>query len=738
MPTTRAPAKTPTPSPPTDPVELLSTPLAKSGLTAAGILRRAGIRLGWYDVRDLLFHLPRRYDDLRELSKLGDLVWAEEGTVVSARVHVDDIHVEATFRRRVQRTVARLSDDTGQLDATWFGRRFIERRLRPGQEIVVSGRLKRFGRRWTLDNPEFQAVEGDGEVLHAGRIVPVYRLTAGLTAARLRTAMREALDRAGHAYTEYLPEPLRDGEDLIGIADALESAHYPDSFERRDAALRRIAFDELLALQLGMVARRRARGEDRAPSIAIDDATDKAIRKALVDALSAKVGRPVELTTDQSGAIDAVRVDLAGSAPMLRLLQGDVGSGKTAVAAYALAAAAKAGFQGALLAPTDLLARQHRDTVGALLEGVGVDVLLLTGSLNARDRSHANDLIASGQASVIVGTHALLSESVAFARLGLAIIDEQHRFGVEQRGQLEAKAGGGVSPHVLLMTATPIPRTLGQVLYADLDVSDLRTPPSGRIPIRTGIRTPDRLEPTWAKVREEAAAGNRTFVVVPLIEEGSEGIDDGSATGAAAAESEAVRLADLLMPLRVGLVHGRMKPLDRDGEMARFRDGELDVLVGTTVIEVGVDVPEATMMIIENADRFGLAQLHQLRGRVGRGTTESFCVLVSDSTDETAVARLRAAADIADGFELAERDFELRREGDVLGFAQSGLPGLRVASLTRPDHRDLAVRARAAAERLLDENAGLVDDPADLAPLARELRSGWLRRLVAADPASGS
>jgi len=738
MPTTRAQAKTPTPSAPTDPVELLSTPLAKSGFPAAGILRRAGIRLGWYDVRDLLFHLPRRYEDLRELSKLGDLVWAEEGTVVSARVHVDDIHVEATFRRRVQRTVARLSDDTGQLDATWFGRRFIERRLRPGQEIVVSGRLKRFGRRWTLDNPEFQAVEGDGEVLHAGRIVPVYRLTAGLTAARLRTAMREALDRAGHAYPEYLPEPLRDGEDLIGIADALESAHYPDSFERRDAALRRIAFDELLALQLGMVARRRARGEDRAPSIAIDDAADKAIRKALVDALSAKVGRPVELTTDQSGAIDAVRVDLAGSAPMLRLLQGDVGSGKTAVAAYALAAAAKAGFQGALLAPTDLLARQHRDTVGALLEGVGVDVLLLTGSLNARDRSHANDLIASGQASVIVGTHALLSESVAFARLGLAIIDEQHRFGVEQRGQLEAKADGGVSPHVLLMTATPIPRTLGQVLYADLDVSDLRTPPSGRIPIRTGIRTPDRLEPTWAKVREEAAAGNRTFVVVPLIEEGSEGIDDGSATGAAAAESEAVRLADLLMPLRVGLVHGRMKPLDRDGEMARFRDGELDVLVGTTVIEVGVDVPEATMMIIENADRFGLAQLHQLRGRVGRGTAESFCVLVSDSTDETAVARLRAAADIADGFELAERDFELRREGDVLGFAQSGLPGLRVASLTRPDHRDLAVRARAAAERLLDENAGLVDDPADLAPLARELRSGWLRRLVAADPASGS
>ncbi|HET8786025.1 MAG TPA: ATP-dependent DNA helicase RecG [Candidatus Limnocylindrales bacterium] len=738
MPSTRAPGRPRTPPAPTDPVELLSTPLAKSGLTAAGLLRRAGIRLGWYDVRDLLFHLPRRYDDLREVSKLGDLVWAEEGTVVSARVRVDDIRVEATWRRRVQRTVAELSDETGDIQATWFGRRFIERRLRPGQEIVVSGRLKRFGRRWTLDNPEFQAVEGDGSVLHAGRIVPVYRLTAGLTAARLRVAIREALDRAGHAYPEYLPDPLRRQEDLIGIAEALESAHYPETFEKKDAALQRLAFDELLALQLGMVARRRARGAERAPTIAIDDATDELIRTSLVGALSAKVGRPVDLTADQATAIDAVRADLAADAPMLRLLQGDVGSGKTAVAAYALAAAAKAGFQGALLAPTDLLARQHRDTVGALLEGAGVDVLLLTASLSARDRAHANDLIASGQASVVIGTHALLSESVSFARLGLAIIDEQHRFGVEQRGQLEAKAGGDVSPHVLLMTATPIPRTLGQVLYADLDVSDLRTPPTGRIPIRTGIRAPDRLGPTWDKVREEAAVGHRTFVVVPLIEEGSEGVDDGSAVGAAAAESEAVRLAELLMPLRVGLVHGRMKAADRDAEMARFRDGELDVLVGTTVIEVGVDVPEATMMIIENADRFGLAQLHQLRGRVGRGTAESFCVLVSDSTDETAVARLKAAAELTDGFELAERDFELRREGDVLGFAQSGLPGLRVASLTRADHRELAVRARAAAERLLDENAGLVDGAADLGPLARELRSGWLRRLVAADPASGS
>ena len=729
--------RTTAPPPPTDPVELLRTPLARSGLTAAGLLRRAGIRLGWYDVRDLLFHLPRRYDDLRELSRLGDLVWAEEGTVVSARVRVESVRVEASFRRRIQRTIARLSDPTGDIEATWFGRRFIERRLHAGQEIVVSGRLKRFGRSLTIDNPEFQAIDGDGAVLHAGRIVPVYRLTAGLTAARLRVAIREALDRAGRAYPEYLPEDLRHGAGLPGIVEALESAHYPEDFDRRDAALRRLAFDELLALQLGMVGRRRARGRDSAPVLDVDDGTDRSIREALVVSLSERVGRPVELTLDQDTAIDAIRSDLAGATPMLRLLQGDVGSGKTAVAAYALAAAARAGFQGALLAPTDLLARQHRDTVGALLAGAGVDVLLVTGSLAARERSHANDLIASGQASVVVGTHALLSESVSFARLGLAIIDEQHRFGVDQRGQLESKAGGSTTPHVLLMTATPIPRTLGQVLYADLDVSDLRTQPVGRLPIRTGIRRPDSLGPTWDKVREEARAGRRTFVVVPLIEEGSDGVDDGSRTSAVAAESEAERLGELLAPLRVGLVHGRMKPVDRDAEMSRFRDGDLDVLVGTTVVEVGVDVPEATMMIVENADRFGLAQLHQLRGRVGRGTQSSFCVLVSDASDETAVARLKAIAELSDGFELAERDFELRREGDVLGFVQSGLPGLRVASLARSDHRDLAVEARTAAERLLAADGSLATRP-ELEALARELRAGWLRRLVAADPASGS
>lgn len=723
-------AKATTPVPiPTDPVALLSTPLARSGLAAGALLRRAGIRLGFYTVGDLLFHLPRRYDDLREMRRLGDLVWTEDGTVVSARVRVAEVRVEPTFRRRVQRTIARLEDETGSVDATWFGRRFIERRLRVGGEIVVSGRVKHFGRRLTFDNPEFQAVGDETEFLHAGRIVPVYPLTAGLTAARLRMAIREALDKAGFAYPEYLPEPIVTGEGLVPIVRAIEEAHYPDSFEGRDAALRRLAFDELLALQLGMVARRRKRGREAAPLVDVDDALDAAIRSSIADSLSRRIGWPVELTADQATAMSAIRRDVAQPTPMLRLLQGDVGSGKTAVAAYALATAARAGLQGALLAPTDLLARQHLETIGGLLEGLGLGVTLLTGSLPSETKAKAAEAIRSGQAGVVVGTHALIQESVSFRDLGLVVIDEQHRFGVDQRGQLEAKAGGR-APHVLLMTATPIPRTLGQVLYADLDVVDLRTPPEGRVPIRTGIRRPTDLDGTWRKVREEAAVGHRTFVVVPLIEE-----SDDESDGAVAAESEAVRLRELLAPLRVGLVHGRMKPVERDAEMTRFRDGELDVLVGTTVVEVGVDVPAATMMIVEGADRFGLAQLHQLRGRVGRGSVESFCVLVSDSTDEVAEARLKAVAEIRDGFELAERDFELRREGDVLGLVQSGLPQLRVSSLQDPGHRELAVRARAHAEALLDP-AGEFDPPRPA--LAAELEAGWLRRVAAAEPASGA
>ncbi len=732
---------------------LLELPLAKSGVPGATVLGRVGRRMGLATVRDLLFHLPRRYDDLREMRKLGDMGRVEDGTVVSARVTVADIHVEASFRRRVQRTIAVLEDETGRIQATWFGRRYIERRLHPGDKVIVSGKLKHFGRTRTLDNPDFQPEGNEDELLHVGRIVPVYRLTAGLTAVTLRRAVRDALDRACTAYLDYLPPALVGARNVMSLTEALEEAHYPTAFERRDAALERLAFDELLALQLGMVARRRARIHERGGPVTVDDAAGQRIRDAIVGALRVKVGPDVELTSDQAIAIDAIRADLARDTPMLRLLQGDVGSGKTAVAAWALAAVALAGHQAAILAPTDLLARQHHRTLIDLLKPLGLPIELLTGSLRGSDADRTRERLASGMAPIVVGTHALISESVAFADLAFAVIDEQHRFGVEQRSALEAKAGGRV-PHLLLMTATPIPRTLGQVLYADLDVTDLRTPPEGRVRIRTGIREPGALESTWQKVRDEAALGHRTFVVVPLITPGdadaeteaadlSFDLDGDTETGsipspassAVAAEPEAERLRELLAPLRVGLVHGRLKAADRDAEMARFRDGELDVLVGTTVVEVGVDVPEATMMIIQGADRFGLAQLHQLRGRVGRGTVESFCVLVSETADPTARARLEAARDLRDGFELAERDWELRREGDVLGLVQSGLPRLRIASLQREGHRDLATAARAAAEELLDPAGRLRPGHA---ALARELSDGWLARVAEAEPAGAA
>jgi ATP-dependent DNA helicase RecG len=682
-----------------------------------------------------LFHLPRRYDDLRRMRTLGELRELPDGELVSARARVAEIRVEQTWRRRVQRTTALLVDDTGQAEATWFGRRFIERRLREGTGVIVSGRLKRRGFSPIIDNPDFTTDdESSGEALHAGRIVPIYRLTSGITAQSLRLAMRGALDRTVADYPEYLPADLVAGEALVGIGSALEHVHFPPDPDALESALRRLAFDELYAVQIGMVARRRSRATETAPPIAIEDARDVAIRSAIESALRDRLGTDVALTRDQAGAIADIRADLGRDQPMLRLLQGDVGSGKTAVAAYALAATAGTGIQGALLAPTDLLARQHAESIGALLEPLGIGVTLVTASLAGTARSRAQEHVRSGQATVIVGTHALLSESVEYADLALAIVDEQHRFGVAQRAALEGKAAGR-TPHVLLMTATPIPRTIGQVLYGDLDVSDLRTPPAGRQRIRTAIRAPDELDGLWRFVGEEAAAGHRTFVVVPTI--GDEPEDD-AATGArpedevAAAEAEATRLR-AVTGLRVGLVHGRLKAATRDAEMTRFREGDLDLLVGTTVIEVGVDVPEATVMVVLDADRFGLAQLHQLRGRVGRGTAASYCVLVSAAPPGTVGrARLEAVLAIDDGFELAERDLELRREGNVLGYAQSGLPRLRVASLQRQDHRELALAARRWAERLVAPDGRLVGP----APLAAELAQGWLAAVVTADPSA--
>ncbi len=719
------------------PADVFATPLRASGLPGAAALGRVGGRVGLKTVRDLLLWLPRRYDDLRRVHALATLPFVEPGDVVSARARVVSIQAGRTARRHVQVVTARLEDESGTAEAQWFGRQFVDRRLVPGREYLFSGKVARRGFGVVLDNPAFQAPEGD--LLHVGRIVPVYRLTAGLALRSLRAAIRAALDRYP-AYPEYLPADLRQAERLVGIAEALEEAHFATDFGRNEAALGRLAFDELLALQLGMVARRRQRAVAAAVEVRVSDGRDAAIRASISGALAERVGGEVELTADQVAAMRAVRADVVGPHPMLRLLQGDVGSGKTAVAAYALALAAEAGVQGALLAPTDLLARQHASTLAGLLGPLGIPVTLLTGSIASAGARTALDAIADGRATVVVGTHALFSERVRVARLGLVVVDEQHRFGVEQRSALEAKSTAG-APHVLLMTATPIPRTLGQVIYADLDVTNLRSVPAGRIAVRTGIRQPDDLDGTWEQVRREASEGRRTFIVVPRIGEdgdanGGDGGAEGGGSEVATATAEHERLRELLAPLRVGIVHGRLKPAERDETMAAFRDGRLDVLVGTTVVEVGVDVPEASLIVIEGADRFGLAQLHQLRGRVGRGTAQSYCVLVSAAPGSSvAMERLRAVAATRDGFVLAETDFDLRREGDVLGLAQSGLPQLRVATLARPDHRDLAVAARRHAEAFLDPQ-GAFRDPDG--PLAAELTGGWLARVWAGEPAPGA
>ncbi|HVM30164.1 MAG TPA: ATP-dependent DNA helicase RecG [Candidatus Limnocylindrales bacterium] len=781
---------------------VLDLPLREAGVPvgrASAPLRRLGVT----SVRDLLFHLPRRHDDFSRQLSLRELRERTFEGPVSATVTIVDLRVEAGFRRRVQRTVARLRDDTGEGEAIWFGRRYVERRMKAGDVVALSGKVELRGWLPRFQNPEF-GLAGEG-TLHAGRIVPVYRLTAGLTVGWLRQRIHDVLERTGADIEDYLPaaaEPTE--EQLVGLRDALEWVHFPPRWEDLERALRRLAFDELLALQLGMVARSRQRTSERALPIAVEASRAAEVVEAVEQVIGEQVaarrreqaqaleqaqapeqvraraedpaaeaeragpddGRAsrsttapdlpaIRLTDDQRSAIAAVASDLGGERPMMRLLQGDVGSGKTAVAAVALCLVADAGAQGALLAPTDLLARQHAVTLGRLLEPVGHEVVLLTGSLAPAARRNALDAIAAPQASlegrslgrVVVGTHALVQEHVTFEDLRLVVVDEQHRFGVAQR---EALAGKGRAPHVLLMTATPIPRTLGQIVHADLEVSDLRTPPAGRQRVRTGIRRTDELlrrrdgsAGALVLLAREVTAGRRGFVVVPLVEEDE---DAGARSVEQAAElvrsqwAQALSIAGLAASEpRIEIVHGQVRPSERDERMERFRSGEAQVLVGTTVVEVGVDVPQASVMLILDADRFGVAQLHQLRGRVGRGEAESYCVLVSErypagqpSTDEEATvkARLDALVSTSDGFVLAEMDLEQRREGDLLGLTQSGMPPLRVASLGRSDHRELSVAARRVAEELLDEGGRL---PGSAAALERELAHGWLARVGAGE-----
>ena len=687
-----------------DPGEL---PLKGLALPGGPSLLRGLAKLGVTTVADLLTYLPRRYEDRREITPIADLAGGTSATI-SARV--TDLRVEKTWRRGVQRTIATLVDDSGAVDAIWYGRRFIERRLTVGTTIVATGRVKAMG--WTkqLEAPEFSPI-GGGDQVSAGRIVPIYRLTRGVTALSLRRAVRALLDQFGADLVDPLPEAVQSRNGLMPLAQAIEALHWPEEFDLRDAALRRLAFDELLAVQIALVHRSRRRAGDGAFSIKPTASERTSIESAILGGIGgAKAKSKTPWTGDQRRAIDEILADLATGSPMLRLLQGDVGTGKTAVAFVAAAATAAAGHQSALLAPTELLARQHAATAKRLLTPLGIEVALVLGGAPVAERRAARTAAAEGRAALVIGTHALFAEGTQFASLGLVVVDEQHRFGVEERAKLLSKASR--EPHLLLMTATPIPRTIAQLLYADVASSELRELPSGRQPIRTAIRTSADLERVWTFVDEEAAAGRQTFVVVPRIADADSGgepeqgttfdddFDAGSATGV---EAQAELLRERLPHRRIGVVHGQQRAAERTVAMQAFVAGETDVLVGTTVIEVGVDVPAASVMVILEAERFGLATLHQLRGRVGRGGDKGWCILVSDSDDEVAAARLQAIESTRDGFLLAEQDIALRGEGSVLGTSQSGLPPLRIATLARAEDRALALVARTEAEQLLDQ-----------------------------------
>jgi ATP-dependent DNA helicase RecG len=605
---------------------------------------------------------------------------------------VRDVQV-SMLNRSLRKMTVRLADPTGQVAATFLRAGHGGPKFRIGERVAVSGNVVSYGRQIVFENPECEPA--DGEPIHTRRMVPVYPLTSGLNAHWLRARIRQAVDAEAQHLDDYLPQPLRQAANLPPLGWAVAQAHFPDDPESLDRARRRLAFDELFLMQIVVLRRRQQWQAEGGRALAIP-----------IDALDALVrAQPYELTAAQRRVIDEIAADLSRPVPMSRLLQGEVGSGKTAVAAVALFAAVANGAQGILMAPTEILAEQHFRTLSDFygraaerLEASGQRaprVALLTGSATRRQKEAAYLAVREGETDVLVGTHAVIQEGVEPRELALSIVDEQHRFGVRQRVGLRDK---GRSPHLLVMTATPIPRTLALTLHGDLDVSVLDELPPGRQKIKTHLLLAFERPLAYEHVRREAEKGRQAFLICPLVED-SPHLEARAATE----EYERLRTGELA-GLRLALLHGRMKPAAKDDVMRRFRDREFDVLVSTSVVEVGVDVPNATVMLIEGAERFGLAQLHQFRGRVGRGEHQSTCILLSDLEEGEAVERLNMLVRSDNGLELAEYDLRVRGPGDYLGVRQSGLPELRVATL---NDVGLVEQARQLAARVLSEDPEL-------------------------------
>jgi ATP-dependent DNA helicase RecG len=631
-------------------------------------------RLGITTIGDLLKHLPLRYERRHAETSIDEadalVPHKGAGAVIAVRGEIASVRVHPGRRPRIEAT---LEDGTGRIRLVWFNAPWIRDRIHPGTRGLAQGKASRFGGYLQITNPSWSPLEDEGkEPAPLGdRLRPIYPASEELSSAAIERALAAILDEALPLIVDALPESLRSRHGLLPLRDAYAALHRPTSESETAAGRRRLAYDELLLLQLGVMLRRwRLRRTKRAPALPLSSEIDRRIRARL----------PFALTPDQDAVCAEIASDLGQRVPMNRLLQGDVGSGKTAVAAYGCLLAAAHRTQSALLAPTEILAEQHAVALRSLLRDSAVRIELLTGATPGKARSAILEGLASGDVDIVVGTHALLSEGVRFKALALAIVDEQHRFGVAQRARFRARAESeALVPHMLVMTATPIPRTLALTVFGDLDVSTIRHLPPGRTPVRSTLHAANETATVYRGLAERLAAGERAYVVVPAIE-GSEGRDDELA-------SVEHRLAELaagpLAGFRLAPLHGRLPSVEREATMDRFRRGELDALVATTVIEVGVDVPEATTMVIENAERFGLAQLHQLRGRVGRGVRPGRCHLIASPTTEEAERRLAAIVSTTDGFRIAELDLAIRGPGEIVGARQAGVASFRAADLAR-------------------------------------------------------
>ena len=652
-----------------------------------GVGPTAEKRLAALDIQtvgDLLYHRPRRYIDHSSVVPIAE---AEPGREVTVIGDVVEIRARPSRSGRVRVVEAAIADETGQILAVWFNQVYLAKTLRGRRNVAFAGRVESAAYDRQLTSPEYEL--DVHRMVHAGRLVPVYPLTRGLSQRQLRRWMALAVDDYANAVPESLSAAHRRAHGLPDIATAIRNLHFPVDAVAQEAAARRLAFEELLVYQLAILRRRQTWRESQ-PGRPV---------KIHRDALTAFGGQlPFKLTDGQRVAVAEVLNDLRRDRPMSRLLQGDVGSGKTVVAAGALHAIVGDGWQGAIMAPTEVLAEQHTATLRDLLTPLGVRVELVTGSVPAGEKRRLWRDVERGDVHVVVGTQAIIQRSARFARLNLAVVDEQHRFGVQQRGEIRAK---GYNPHLLAMSATPIPRTLALTVYGDLDVSVLRELPRGRQRIKTSFVPAHRRGDAYAFIRKQVADGRQAFIVFPIIEE-SESLNARAAT---AEHKRLTRGAFADLADDVGLLHGRMGAAAKERAMRSFRDGQIRILVSTSVIEVGIDVPNATVMLIEGAERFGLAQLHQLRGRVGRGDHPSYCLLMSETTDATENARLRTLQTVYDGFTLAERDLELRGPGDVIGTRQSGALGFRFATVT---DLDTIQSARSDAEALVRSDPGLV------------------------------